>query len=594
MCFAKSRWSRDVRLDMNLVIRQYLASLRERGELDAILPDLLSQMGLVVFSRPRRGTRQDGVDVGAVGRIGDGEEKVYLFSIKAGDLARKEWDGDVQALRQSLTAILDVYIRNRLPVEHRDKPIVVCICLGGDVREEVRPDLVAFIEKHKSSAVSFEEWNGDRLAREIQGALLREELLPPGSRSNLRKALALLDEPQSSFAHFKALIRSLAAPHNAPTAAQITAIRQMSLCLRILFGWCREAGNSEAAFLAAELTLLHGWVIVRDFLTKQSREAENVLTAFLSIYEAYQEICGSFLKEYVVPHVAKLHGLSSAVGSPCGLDVNLKLFDLIGRVGVTGLWTFWAANRVKEEQSEEWAQMLEQTERLAQVIKAMIANNPTLLMPATEGQAIDVALALLLLGLDGRNAGDIRAWLHEMVNRTGFALRSHSAYPCRLTSYIEFLEHPKRQDDDYRKKVTAGSVLFPLIALWAALLGDHDLYAEVAELRQEILSHCTFQYWYPDETSEAHLYAGDQLHGATLTNVCVDRPQAALLDQLFSECDATPHFEELTAVKYGWWPIVAVACRHHRLPLPLHLLKPLRPQEAGTAGAGASVDQESS
>jgi len=581
MCFDTSRWLLNTRLSVILVIRQYLASLRERGELDAILPDLLIQMGLMVFSRPRRGTREDGVDVGAVGKIGDCEEKVYLFSIKAGDLTRREWEGDVQALRPSLIAILEVYIRNRLPVEHRDKPIVVCICLGGDVRPEVRPDLVAFIEKNKSSGVSFEEWNGDKLAQEIQGALLRDELLPQGARSYLRKALALLDEPQSSFTHFKALIRSLVSPQDAPTAAHITAIRQMSLCLRILFVWCRDAGNSEAAFLAAEFTLLHGWVIVRDFLTAQGREVENVRTAFLSIYQAYREISGSFLKEYVVPHVAKVHGLSSAVRSPCSLDVNLKLFDLIGRVGVAGLWTFWVANRTNEEQSEERAQILEQNVRLAQVVKAMIANNPVLLMPATEGQAIDVALALLFLGLDGRNAGDIRAWLHEMVNRIVFALRSHRAYPCTLTSYIELLEHQKRQDDDYRKKVTAGSVLFPLIALWAALLGDHEVYAEVAELRREILSHCTFQYWYPDETSEAHLYTGDQLHGATLTNVGVERPQAALLDPLFFECNATPHFEELTAVKYGWWPVVAVACRHHRLPLPLHLLRQLRPEEAG-------------
>ncbi len=573
---------------MILFIRQYLALLRERDELDAILPDLLSQMGLVVFSRPRRGTRQNGVDVGAVGRIGDGEEKVYLFSIKAGDLTRSDWEGTSQALRSSLIQILEVYIRNRLPVEHRDKSVVVCICLGGVVREEVRDDLTAFIDKHKSSTVSFEEWHGDKLASEIQRVLLREELLPLGARSNLRKALALLDEPQSSFAHFRALIRSLAAPQSASTATQVMAFRQMNLCLRILFAWCRDAGNSEAAFLSAELTLLHSWVILREFLAKQSRETKKVLAPFLSIYDAYQEICGGFLKEYVVPHAAKPHGLSSAVGSSCSLDVNLKLFDLIGRVGVTGLWAFWTANRTGEEQSEERAQMLEQTERLAKVVKAMVINNPALLLPATEHQSIDVALALLLLGLDGRNADDIRVWLREMVNRADFALRSHSAYPCTLTSYIELLEHPMRQDDDYRKKVTAGSVLFPLIALWAALLGDHEVYSEVAELRREVLDHCTFQCWYPDETSEARLYTGDQPHGATLSNVCVDRTESALLDQLFFECDATSHFEELTAVKYGWWPIVAVACRHHRFPLPLHLLKPLRPQRDGNAGGGVS------
>jgi len=74
---------------MKLIIREYLGSLRERSELDAILPDLLSQLGLNVYSRPGRGTRQNGVDVGAVGSLNGGPEKVYLFSIKAGDLTRK-------------------------------------------------------------------------------------------------------------------------------------------------------------------------------------------------------------------------------------------------------------------------------------------------------------------------------------------------------------------------------------------------------------------------------------------------------------------------------------------------------------------------
>lgn len=57
---------------MKLILKQYLSSLKEREELDALLPDLLSQMGLNVFSRPGRGTRQDGVDVAAFGSIDGG------------------------------------------------------------------------------------------------------------------------------------------------------------------------------------------------------------------------------------------------------------------------------------------------------------------------------------------------------------------------------------------------------------------------------------------------------------------------------------------------------------------------------------------
>src|ERR1039457_4724855 len=123
---------------MKLIIRQYVAGLKERSELDAVLPDLLSQMGLVVYSRPGRGTRQDGVDVAAVGSLDGGPEKVYLFSIKAGDLSRKEWDGDsVQSLRPSLNEIIDSYIPNRIPTEHKEKDIVICVTFGGDVQEQV-------------------------------------------------------------------------------------------------------------------------------------------------------------------------------------------------------------------------------------------------------------------------------------------------------------------------------------------------------------------------------------------------------------------------------------------------------------------------
>lgn len=53
--------------------------------------------------------------MGAVGSLDGGPEKVYLFSIKAGDLTRREWDGDAaQSLRPSLNEILDSYTFMRM------------------------------------------------------------------------------------------------------------------------------------------------------------------------------------------------------------------------------------------------------------------------------------------------------------------------------------------------------------------------------------------------------------------------------------------------------------------------------------------------
>ena len=54
---------------MILAIKQYLSTLKESKELDAILPDLLSVMEIRPIMKPLVGVRQKGVDIEAVGNI---------------------------------------------------------------------------------------------------------------------------------------------------------------------------------------------------------------------------------------------------------------------------------------------------------------------------------------------------------------------------------------------------------------------------------------------------------------------------------------------------------------------------------------------
>lgn len=564
---------------MKLIIREYLGSLRERSELDAILPDLLSQLGLNVYSRPGRGTRQDGVDVGAVGSLNGGPEKVYLFSIKAGDLTRKEWDGDaVQSLRPSLNEILDAYIPNRIPVEHRGKEIVICITIGGDVQEQVRPQLTGFISQNTSPNISFEEWNGDRLASLIQSSFLREDLLPAGARSQLRKALALLDEPDAAYRHFDALITLLSKSAMSKSADRVRAIRQISICLWMLFAWARESANMEAAYRSGELTLLHAWNILREFAGTDTKATDASLTAFSSVFQAYQQICTEFLSK-VLPHVNKLHGLSSAVRSSCGLDVNLKMFDLLGRVAMAGLWSYWGASLCTQEQQKEKEAAFADAAAHASSIKALISNNPVLCMPVKDSQSTDISVALLLLALNKDDHESIRNWVGEMIDRVTFALTVNGQYPCILESYSDLLVHPKIGDLEYRKSVTSASVLYPVIAMFAGFISDADTYDKVANLKKEQLQHCNFQLWYPDDQSEDRLYTNSDSHGATLSDVRVDLPKEGFLKQVFTECEHSPHLMQLSAFRLGYWPLIIVACRHYGLPLPVHFLKGLEERD---------------
>nr|VFJ48734.1 MAG: hypothetical protein BECKFW1821A_GA0114235_102051 [Candidatus Kentron sp. FW] len=166
----------------------------------------------------------------------------------------------------------------------------------------------------------------------------------------------------------------------------------------------------------------------------------------------------------------------------------------------------------------------------------------------------------------------ITSWLSEMADRADFSFRVNGKYPCNINSYSDLLEHPKKEKS-YLKDNTAGSILYPVIALWAGLLGDDNLYEKVRSIEEQHLQHCHFQYWYPDETSEAHFYRNNDSHGATLSHLYIEEPSEKFLKQLFGECGKMPAFQALSAVKAGLWPLMLVACRHYRLPVPLHLLQ---------------------
>ncbi|MGV0820825.1 hypothetical protein [Martelella sp. AMO21009] len=118
---------------MKLILKEYLTSLKERGDLDkALLPNLLSAMGLQVLKTPMIGTRQDGVDISAVGQLPDDDQKyLYLLCVKAGDVGRNDWDTGPQSVRPELQEILDVYIGSKISKEHQDLPIKICLCMGG-------------------------------------------------------------------------------------------------------------------------------------------------------------------------------------------------------------------------------------------------------------------------------------------------------------------------------------------------------------------------------------------------------------------------------------------------------------------------------
>ena len=107
-----------------------------------------------------------------------------------------------------------------------------------------------------------------------------------------------------------------------------------------------------------------------------------------------------------------------------------------------------------------------------------------------------------------------------------------------------------------------------MIALLSALLGFDDIYNEIQNFKLNSLKHCNFQLWYPDETSEEMFYINATEHGATLSDLNIENTKEEFLEN--------SRFSELSAVKFGVWPIIFLACRHYRVPIPIQFLESFR------------------
>lgn len=558
---------------MKLIIKQYLSSLKERDELDILLPDLLAMMGLNVFSKPSIGTRQYGVDVAAFGRIDEEEEKVYLFSIKGGNLDRKDWNsGNVQDLQPSLDEIRDTYIPTHLPSEYKNKPIEICICFGGSLKETIRLNVTQYEDKYKNKNLTFSEWSGDKLTQLIEQYFLNENLLPKNFQSMLRKSLALLDEPNISYKHFSQLVHALSKAQT--DKDRIKALRQLRISLGILIAWCKEADNLESAYLSAELSLLNAWEMAKPCFGKTTKDAVAMQESLQSIVSAYLLLCDNFLQERVLPHIDKKHALSQAIHPSNRVDTNLKVFDLLGRVAMCGIWLQRAVVITKQNNNACDLSLVEQKDKYYLYVRQLINNNPMLFTPYKDEQAIDIVIAIYFLMRDPRNNNNIYRYLLETLNRINFNFNTHSNYPCNINEYHKLIEYPLEQTEEYRKENTKGSILYPYIAFFAAYLGFDDIYEIVQNFKKENLQHCNFQLWYPDETSEEMFYTNKEMHGAALNGVFVDRDKTGFLKQLFDECDETSSFQDMSAIKSSFYPIIFLGCRHYRLPIPIHFFKP--------------------
>ena len=576
---------------MKLLVRQHLQGMKERGGLDVLLPQLLSELGYEIIHHPRIGGRQAGVDVAAVGPDpdADGERSLLLFVIKSGNIGRADWDGTIQAVRPSLGEVIDDYIPNRVPQQYRDLPIAVCVCTGGEIQEGIRSTWSGYVRRNATGALRFREWNGDRLANMILSGILKQELLDPEHRLHFQKAIALVSEPEESYLNFRSLLDSLSEGLNSERAGT-TRLRQMMLCLWILVSNGLDSGNLDAPYRACELTLLHAWDAYRRCPEQQTVRRQERLEILDHVLGLYFNIAQKLLVEKIGPHASSKHALSAGVRSRSALDINLALFETFGRVLLLGHWHYALACRTSGD--ERVVYIRKQNEALNLAV-AMINNNPTLLAPMRDDHMIEIGMLMLLAQGSGR-LNDVDGYLREVANRMVYRYIRRSRWVTCVQDYRRLARHPIDRSDSYFHKSTVGSVLVPFVLVGLERLGAMEELAEFQSVVQSELSHMTQQLWVPHEgTDDAIWRQGESIGtGVPLLSSNFEGNNSSLSDEVEAIAQEHVAFLEIEAIQIGMVVLFLMACRHHRLPIPPHLWfgKAVEAKmEAGIDGTAAEI-----
>lgn len=553
---------------MKLVLMHYLRSLRERDELDAILPDLLAESGFEVLTRPRRGTGQAGVDVAAVGPNPDRDNvrSLFLFTIKSGDLTREHWDTGQQAVRPSLNEVLDDYIPNRIPPHLSGLPIVVCVCMGGEMRENVRAQWSGFCRTNEKATVHFAEWNGDRLADLILSGVLRAELIEGESRGMFQKALAMLDHPDVAYRHFSSLLNAIfVKPKN--QAERTRQLRKAYLCLWILFVWARDAGNLDAAYRVSELVLLRSWPHCDITRLRKGPTQQERMAHFDQVLQLHIIIAHLLLVEKIGPFADKHYALSMAVNSRNAVDINIALFETLGRLSLHGLWL----DAISAMRDKVFAQeMSERADDVLDIAIKMLNANPVLCSPIRDDFAIELALFMRLAAVRGRLA-NVADYIRGMSDHLCNGLRVRQHYPTPTTDYRDVLAHPRDRSDAYFEEHTRAGVLYTFVLAWLAMIGDHERAERLRSTLLEHAPHMTHQIWIPDGQTDEVFWDGDREHGLSVPGLPFNDSLEAVFSLLNRVMEEHPLHERVTAVRIGLIPILLTACRHYRMPLPPHV-----------------------
>lgn len=556
-------------MKLALVISEYLRTLKERNELDRLIPDLLVEMGYAIIARPQTGNRQFGVDIAARGiNTNTKKSELLLLVIKQKDIGRTEWDGSDQAVRPSLNEILDVYLKSHVEAEDISKPVRIAVVTNGELKQTIQASWSGYVKDQKRRA-SIEFWGLGKLSNLVENHLLDEHIFHDEDRRDLRRALALAGDTEYDQRDINRLmLRILGLTSDGFSESSTISKKELLKALRVVnfaahtfASWALQDGDGRQGLKALERALLWSFHRVKAFNAWGSDN--DIPLAIQSVWQGYLTVS----RHYFVKIQAHCYVEDGLLGyASDSAELSLVAFEQIGILASIGLPYVLSIIDDEEQRVAQYQNAVIAADALA----SLISNNAICSSPCFDRHSQDIVLGMMLLVLTGRTDA-AKIWLQTLARNIDYAFKAKRYVPIDSDSIDDLADIGGWNSGKTAEKLMKSSWMIAVLAGWCAILGLDKLYSSLREgLINEYPEICP-QLWHPDTEIHEHLYfqAAHFLSGASEAPIRLpeDMAQWHAHMRIIMESEHGKECLLTMGVKAGLPAIDLIACRHFGTPI---------------------------
>lgn len=457
------------------IIKEYVASLKEDGELDYIFPLLLERMGYRVLSTPKqsKGQSQYGRDVVAV-KIVKGLSTLCLFELKGfrshdiNDRNLNEKDGFIESMRASkYTEYKDASIPDLDSYPRR-----FFFIHNGMLEENTRPTLEGFVKQEFPDG-NFERWDINILTELFSKYLFEETLITDeDSYRLLKRALVLLDSEGNDYSDIVQLVNlqiSKIEGQKLSKRTETNFFATIRLIGALVYYYSTQANNLYPSKFCMDTIVVKTWAwILRNKLEKKKRVIElyrPLVTQQLSIYEVYLN--------KVIDAAGFEKGFYSFKPSDTEyIFYPLRCFDFLGDL----MYYFFTT---------EYFGIKEDDVRLQKtIVREIINNNTGFKMPLLDTHSIPIQLVFLyLMRNDEEEDGKcMTSFVVETVVNLIKLYQKKKMWPELTGNRMALAKSLYKKSDDY---CCDSSLLMVVIFELIAYLGLEQVYSKFREVVEE-------------------------------------------------------------------------------------------------------------